>query len=103
MNDLSPPDAPAASVANAPPPIAEAVNPADAETAAGFSPGGEADAPVEPPAPEPSLEPAPAAPAEAAPRLRPHPVRRQIPSRCRSSRRPIHAGPTSILRATRSS
>ena len=71
MNDLSPPDAPAASVANAPPPIAEAVNPADAETAAGFSPAGEADAPVEPPAPEPSLELAPAAPPEAAPRLRP--------------------------------
>ena len=67
MNDLSPPDAPAASVANAPPPIAEAVNPAEAETAAGFSPAGEAAAPVEPPPPEPALEPAPAAPAEAAP------------------------------------
>jgi type VI secretion system protein ImpA len=67
MNDLSPPDAPAAALPNAPPPLAEAANPAEAETPAGCSPAGEAAAPVEPPAPEASLEPAPAEAPETAP------------------------------------
>ena len=48
MNDLSPPDASAAALPNAPPPLAEAASPAEPETPAGFSPAGEAAAPVEP-------------------------------------------------------
>ncbi len=72
MNDLSPPDASAA-LPNAPPPLAEAANSVEPETPAGPSHALEAAAPIDPLPPEPSLEPASAAPAEAAPEAAPAP------------------------------